>query len=523
MSPMPGVLVGIPIAGAMMLWLVRARLEREHWAGSVAAALALLVMTLLAQSSLPAEFSISNWGPIGLFHSEISLILDPASWLLVTGSSLLLLSVLLTSVARPGSSDAMTRALSLAYTGLAIAALQAANLLTVILFWALADGLAFVVLLGEADSIDTVWGLSRRFAVQTGSIFLVLAASVPVAPEPAVDGGLRPALLGAAVLLRVGLWPLHVGLPQLPGLRRGMGALVRLLPPVMALAVLGRFMPADAPSWILLVLLVLASASVLVGGLRWFASTDAVRARPYLVLCYAGIAVAVAAGAGAGERSGVADTAFALLIVGGLASQMVLHERWHRWVLAATGAIAAGLPFTAFQGSLVGQFLGPAGGTSAGYPLLVVGVGMALVAAGTLRLVGRGLVPWESGEGFVRNAYGAGVLVLLLGAMLAGLPAPTTQTAGSLVSFALVLAAAISLNLLVGDRLDRALRRSLAAAGSLSHGVDRPAEDFLGASLNLAARLVRGLGSVFEGGAALLWVYVFVLVAALVLVGGGGG
>jgi hypothetical protein len=91
------------------------------------------------------------------------------------------------------------------------------------------------------------------------------------------------------------------------------------------------------------------------------------------------------------------------------------------------------------------------------------------------------------------------------------------------VSFALVLAAAISLNLLVGDRLDRALRRSLAAAGSLSHGVDRPAEDFLGASLNLAARLVRGLGSVFEGGAALLWVYVFVLVAALVLVGGGGG
>ncbi|MGA9531222.1 MAG: hypothetical protein WBR18_00750 [Anaerolineales bacterium] len=526
MTVMPALLVAVPIAGAGLLWLARRRLAREHWAGSVATAALLSGIVIVAGwLAMPSQFALSSWRPSTLFQARIDLVLDSSSWMLVLGSSMLLLSALLTSAARPGSSNATTRSLSLVYTALAIAAFQAANLLTVILFWTLADGLSFFVLVSEADNIATVRGLIRRFGVQSASILLVMAAAVSASEgvQEIIEGA-QPALLGAAVLLRVGLWPLHVGLPQLPGVRRGMGALVRLFPPAMALALLGRFLPGDTPVWVRATLLLLAAASILIGGFRWTSAWDPVQARPYLVLCFAGLGVAAAYGAVPVGREAAIATAFGMLIVGGAISQAVLHESWHRWLLVLVGLLASGMPYSPIHRSLL--MLSEVGPLEPVLTLVVVmtWVGLLLIAAGMFRLSRRPLVEWESGEGFVRSAYALG-LFGLIGAVVpvaVRLAEPRPNLLSSL-SFAVVVGLATFLAFQSFPWLQSAIQGGAKLADGLATNADRFAESTFSVGLNAAAKGVRGLGAVFEGKAALLWVYVFVLMAALLLSGTGGG
>lgn len=524
MTMLPALLVAIPIGAAGLLWLARGRHPRVHWAGSAGAASFLVALVAAAGwIALPSQFALSSWQPSALFQSTIALVLDPTSWILALGSSALLVSVLLTSSARPQSSNATTRVLSVLYTGLTIGAVQASNLLTVILFWALADSLAFLVLLGEAEDVATVRGLVRRFGAQALSILFVMAATVPVGGiESYSTSSAAPAWIGLAVLFRVGLWPLHVGLPQLPGVRRGMGALVRLFPPVMALAVLGRFLTSATPMGIRLALLALGIMSILIGGLRWASASDVVEARPYLVLCFTGLAVAAASSSRPGAGSAAVGAAFGLLIIGGAVSQVVLHERWHRWLLIGVGVLSAGLPLTPMHSSLLIDWRSGSVGPVSAFVVGMTWLGLILVAAGALRASQQPLTAWESGEGFVRGAYGFGLFVLFASVLPPAIRlGGYTPTLPSSIAFIVIVAVSALIAVRPPLQVEASLQGGAQIAGRLARNVDLAAEDTFGGLLNTVARATRTLGAVFEGKGALLWVYVLLVVAALLVSGGG--
>jgi hypothetical protein len=150
-------------------------------------------------------------------------------------------------------------------------------------------------------------------------------------------------------------------------------------------------------------------------------------------------------------------------------------------------------------------------------------VGSVLVALGIARPLDRGPQDWVRGESFVKNAYALGLAIPILAAVLAGLQRGAKPNPVSITFFgvALLLAAAAWLT---RDRWLAATQplAQWVTGGAVGRGNFRFVDIGL-ASLRAGSALFRGLGRFFEGRAALLWVYVVLLVAALFLVGAGGG
>jgi hypothetical protein len=475
----------------------------------------------LLVASLPSQLSISNWQPGELFQANLLIQLDELNWPILLATASLPLSLFLCSPARPDSSNPVTRSLVLAYSGLSMMAMLAANSATVIMTWVSTDIFGFLLLLTAAEEFDTIQGGFRRFVAHLGSSILVLAGTLPLGfAEDTFQ--IRQGLWLLAVILRIGLIPLHVPMPTVPGIRRGLGVALRLLPPAMGLAFLVRFSAGRVPPGLGGIFLLLAGLSVLIGGIRWSAASDLIRERPFFVLTVAGMAIAAASGQNFGLNALIGLTVL-IILLGTATSQLVLYEPWHRYVLLALVALALGAPWTIghlmFTGGPDPTQLSPAG---IGIRSVLI-VGSVLVALGIARPLDRGPQDWVRGESFVKNAYALGLAIPILAAVLAGLQRGAKPNPVSITFFgvALLLAAAAWLT---RDRWLAATQplAQWVTGGGVGRGNFRFVDIGL-ASLRAGSALFRGLGRFFEGRAALLWVYVVLLVAALFLVGAGGG
>jgi hypothetical protein len=516
------ILLLIPSIGALLMWLTRSRATRSHWALSAAIGLALLSANGLYWLLPTTPLEVSTWEPAELFQARLLLRLDLSALALTASISLLLLTIYVTGPARPGSASPITRLLGAGYTGLALAAVMADNLLSVALIWGLADVCAFLFLLPAAEDEATVTGLTRRFTVQVISVLLVLAAAMPARVyEQSIGTGWQSALLAAAVLVRVGLWPLHVGLPPLPGVRRGLGSLVRLLPAAMGLAALDRHLPAEVPLLVRLALIALGGLSIAFGAIRWLAAEDRLQERPFLVLLFAGLGVTAA---GVGQPSGVHAVAAAgcgLLLAGGLSSIYVPHQAWHRALGWAAAVLLAGLPWTVNHGLVSLAAWAVTADLPAQLGSLGLLLGLAAAAIGMAGLADVRLAGWESGEGFVRGAYGLGLVLPLVGIVLVGILLTGSLTRAGLLAAAGVVTVSIT-GFLILRRGDARLVQAAAAttgrsAARLQHSA-RQLWRWVGRNVG---RGVRQLAALLEGRSGMLWVYVALLAIGLALAGGG--
>lgn len=512
------------MVGALLMWLTRQRLTRTHWAISVAVGVVLILVHGLAWLTAPPPIEISTWEPQALFQAQLILRLDRPSMGLSGSIAILLLSVYLTGPARPGSSSPVTRLLGAGYAGLAMVAVMADNLLTVALAWGLADVYAYVFLLPAAEDEEAVLGLTRRFSAQVVSLLLVLGAAMPsLVFAQTVGPGWQSALLAFAVLIRVGLWPLHVGLPPLPGVRRGLGTLVRLMPTAMGLAALDRLLPAEVPLLVRVVLVLLGGLSVALGSLRWVAADDPLRERPFMVLLFAGLGVlASVINPGPGTHA-VAAVGCSLLLIGGMISVLVPHEPWHRSLVWVAAILLTGLPWTANHSlaSLAASAVGADVVSLIGGILMVGGLSAAAIGAASSRWPV--LAPWESGEGFVQGAYGLGLALPLLGVVPVGLLLGGQPATAGLVAALLAIGLFAAGQWVIGRGDQRLLRIGEASTARAAAGL-RAAAGFVwrwvGRHVGGASRLVAG---VLEGRAGILWVYVVLLAIGLALAGGASG
>jgi hypothetical protein len=515
-----GFIAILPLLSALVLWLLRSRQARSHWAISIALSFVSIVALAIMFFQLPTAFAISNWRPTELFQAVLQLRLESSNWALALAAVALPLSLFLGSPARPESSNAETRVYVLAYAGLAAFSIMAANPATVIMTWTLADGFVFVILLRSAEQVETVRGGIRRYLSHLGSVLLVLAGSIPVGSGFYVDW-VQPASWIFAVVLRIGLWPLHVAMPPLPGIRRGLGVAIRLLPPAMGLAFLARFpaeiIPVNLEWW----LIGLAAISVFVGGFRWSVSKDPIAGRPFFVLTMAGMAVAAVAGL---EQGSIVIVGLATLMIsmGAFFSQWDFHEQWHRYLLIIAILMALGAPWTAGHTA----FINPAGWAEIGVKELathgIITLGSVFIALGIAQGLSDKRVEWVSGESFVQNAYALGLITPMLVIAIGGL----ALHAGPSLSSSLIFMVTASLTGLAYRRLDRWGPQTLHAIQRGSQAIGEQSEEFLSSSvifiLGAVSHFLRWLGSFFEGKAALLWVYVVLLAVALFLTGAGG-
>lgn len=503
--------------------LARRRHERAWLMIALAASFVAWIGAIGLVGTVPSEVRLSVWRPQDLFGSRLELVLDAQGWQMLFASATLLLSVLMTAVARRGEATAAGRAVMLAYTSLAMLALLAANLLTVATAWALMDLSAFAFLASVLRKEDTASVLVSRLAIDSASVLLVLGAAIAKAaagPSLAAVGEPQPplsvVLVSLAVLLRLGLFPPHFALPSLPGVRRGLGTLLRLLPAAVALSALARALEGGVPSTAIVWLRIGGVLGIVIGGLRWVSEPEAVGGRRFLVLGLSGLGVLLATVRGAQPEAVLTATGVLVLTIGAAISLAEIHAPAHRVAIVLAALFIAGLPVT--PGGMLAQTVTAALGASGDG--LVAGaciVGMLLLGVGTLRRAFARGSSWPSGESLVKLLYGAGLfLPLVSGIGLSLRSVRDVSLEGIGLAGALGLAAALAMPL--------ARRFTGAGSGRWRRwlGYLDPSPLYTGAAFltGQVLRALRALGDLLEGEGAMLWTYVVLLLVVLAVLRG---
>jgi hypothetical protein len=496
--------------GSLLILLARRRHERVWWLIAVGVALLSWLYALSLFISIPVTFEVSVWRPEELFSTKLELVLDRTGWISIFSASTLLLTVLMTAVARPGEVTARGRAMMLGHSGLAIVAMLAGNLLTVAITWALMDIAAFSFLASASKRVGS-GPLVARLAVDGAGVVLVLGAAVA---EAAGDGARPPiavALISAAVLLRIGLLPPHFALPALPGVRRGLGTLLRFLPPAAALCALGRGLGPGIPDAAVPLLRLGGLLGIVVGSLRWMSDPDAVGGRRFLILGLSGLGVLSSTIGGAVPEIVVSATGVMVLLLGALVSVSEVHAPFHR-IWPVLGALfVVGMPFTPgapLVGALVRGLSTPSERAIAAAGL----VGTLPLALGVLRRALSSQTPWPTSERMVKILYGTGLILPLLAGV--GLEVWSGSQIGG--GHAIVFGALTLLGAIAALVLPRIPRRRLDRWRRLFHYLDpSPGYRLLWLVAVGFLRVLRSLGNLLEGEGAMLWTYVALLLILL--------
>jgi len=533
MSPLlPLVILALGVGALIIGALPRVRSAGLIAIGAVSAALLALVGLAFF---LPSRATLSQWGPASLFPVGLTLEADLLAWLFAAAMLTVTLAALLTGVARPGGRRVVVRGAMLLMAFAGLAAVFADNLLTRVMAWAGLDLIYFLalVVLARSEGLEPQAVLNLSFN-SIGTLF-ALAAAVMISRESETlslrDAALTSQstlLITLAAVFRLGLFPLHLGLPAEANIRQGLGVVLRLVPAAVALEMMGRlavfgFAEAVRP-WLTL----FGTAAALVGAIQLWSMEDPRQGLTHVIIAQSGLALL--AGLVGGALAGVILTAqsLALLLGGALLFLSSGHDERHpRYtVLPVFGALALlGAPLTAgfvgwgglYDGLLASQNW-----------LALTGVLLAqvILAGGLWRAAFWPGQPVE-GEPLVRAAYFAGLIALAGALALGGVLTTIGWLDGplrpGLLGFSgLSSLAALALVALTGGlgfglwRFEMVIRGRAETAGGALAALIRL--DWL---YRLAWGVIRSAGwviytlaEVLEGEGAVLWT----LVAALLLV-----
>jgi hypothetical protein len=515
---LPILLLSTLLIAGIAIWILRNQAVRTQWAVSAAFAAVcwLLGMTLIFR--YPAILRFSVWQPENLFQSPLLLSLDRTSWVYLYAMTTVLLAMIFTAAARPAIASAGVRAFWFFYTGLAILAILAANLLTLAITWALMDFMTLVFYVRLAGRpLDVQRALFRSGVDMVGVLLLLAGASLnhlaggdTLITTPFVSlSGVFLVLLAA--LIRLGLMPLHFGAPGFEPLRRGLGTLLRLFPPAVSLALLTRMFEIGLPEATRPWLLLAGITGMIVGGIRWILEADAIRSRPFFVMGVSSLAVLVGLnGAGA---EGVRAAGVMLLLMGATLSLAEIHTPANRiWPLIAA-LVLIGAPWT--PGGIIAGLFGEAFVEGRALVTTVISViGMAALGLGALHVFFEEETPWPTAESLTRLTYGLGLAIPVLVGIGVGIWFRTLPGLSGLIVFGSAA--------LFGGAGFLLLRRLPATQAqrwqAIADRVDpQPVYRLLWYPLRSLARIVRSVGAVFEGEGALIWMFVVLLFVVLAL------
>lgn len=509
---------------AVVLWSLRRRREAPLWAVSSAMAGFAWVVCLGLSTSVGSSTSLSVWRPESLFDSRLLLTFDTTGWQMTYAAITVYLSLALTQAARPGTTTMGTRIMLPVYAGIGVAAMLAGNLLTVAITWAMLDFLTFVFLMSVTTDEKAIPGIITRLAMDGFSVVIVLAAAAASWAAGQADTAfgeistpLSAGLIAFAGLIRLGMFPLHFSLPKVPRARRGLGTMIRLMPPAIVLAVMARQFGDGFPAGFVPWLTLAGAIGAVVGGLRWAFAEDPVQGRPFFILALASIGVLAAGLDPALSGAILANTGTLIMLVGSAFSLAEIHSPSHRiWPIAAT-LIVVGAPFTlsgVLAGALASAFASPA----TAWLALLGGIGLAAIGIGVAAGAAAPQTNWPIGESMVRVVYGLGIALPALVAIGMGFQMPAARSLGGAVFFA-----GVGLAALVGRMALRRLPYRYRELGMRMAARLDPTALYRGAWKAYIGllRFVRALALPLEGVGGMLWMLVVVILVILGVRGAG--
>jgi hypothetical protein len=511
----------IPIIALLLAagttWLVRNRPSRTQWVVSTSLVLLIWFLSLVMLAAIPEAASFSIWQPENLFQTPLEFSLDRTSWGLAYCITTVLLSMILTAAMSSESASTGVRIFWLVYAALAMLVAFAINLLTAVLTFALLDLASFIFFIFFMENVDDIRRAIVRAGVDLVSVFLIVTAAWMNSIE-GIGAGLDAASFSTpaalmflmGIFLRLGVIPFQLTLPSPSPFRRGAGSLMRLLPPALALLLLARFLENGAPSTIRFWLALAGAIGILLGGVRWMLEEDRVLASPFFVMGLAGVGLLASSSASA-NGDVLLVTSVMLLLVGALLSLVQIHTPSHRvWPVFAS-ALLVGIPWS--PGGLISSVIGQSALNEGTWIQALIGIiGIGSLSLGAIHLFFSEEEPWPTGESLIRVMYSMGlalpVLVSIgLGFWITG----TSSIEGGIVTAAAVavgVGAFFALRNLGGIELTRWRAMFLRVNPQWIFSM---IWNILRRSLSMA----RSIGELFEGEAAMLWMFAFV--AALLL------
>ncbi len=513
----------IPIIALLLAagatWLVRNRPSRTQWAVSTLLVLIIWFLSLLMFAAIPNAASFSIWQPESLFQTPLEFSLDRMSWGLAYCISTVLLSMHLTAAVRSDSASTGVRVFWFVFAALAMLVAFATNLLTVALTFALLDLCSFVFFIYFAENVGDI----RRAIVRAGVDLVSVLLIVTAAWINSIDGigvGLNAASFSTAaaitflvgILMRLGVIPLDLAFPSPSPLRRGTDSILRLLPPALALLLLARFLQNGILPTIRLWLTLAGAIGILLGGVRWLLEEDRYLASPFFVMGVAGVGILVSSNASANSDV-LFVTSLLLLLVGALLSLITVHTPSHRiWPIFAA-ALLVGMPWS--PGGLITSVMGQTALNEGAWIQALIGIiGLSSLSLGAVHLFFQAEEPWPTSESLVRVMYSMGLALpalvsIGLGFWIEG----TSSIEGGIVTVAAVAVGAgvfFASRNLQGGKFERwrsfFLRINPQRIFSLIWNI-----------LRYLLRMARSIGELFEGEAAMLWMFAFVAVLLLAL------
>lgn len=504
-------------AGAALIGLFRRASGFALWAIALGSVFLGWLALLLSSSGQAGPLDISVWRPEPLFSAELVLRLSRPQWDVVYAAMTLLMALILTAPARDAQDGAADWAILLVYGSLSLLAVMAGNLLTLSLLLIVLDIGAFIYIFRRTDADRGGQQAILKLGVESiGVLFLLTAGLVATLQRGGGQLTAREAMaldvmLALGIGLRIGLIPLPLGLPAQAAERRGIGALMRLMPAAILMVQIGVQWPNGAAESLRGWLILAGGLAAVGGGVSWAFAPEALGARAQMVACTAGLALV--AGATSPETAFVMSaTAVLLLFAGGMASVAEVHTPFHRVWPPLLAAVCLGLPLTPSGVLLLGL------PWSAGGVVLsaAVGVGLGLLASGVALITLLPETPWRRAEGYARLLFGFGLALLSVAAIGYGLRQGLDVSAAQGIGLAASIATIAAVVLIRRRRLQAGVRRAERIVGWLDfapliRGVWRVYRGVLG--------LAGGVGYALEGEGAFLWVLALVALVAALLAG----
>lgn len=282
--------------------------------------------------SLPHSLSLATWQPQILFPLSPELLADGFSWAVALALATAGGAVLLTEATNPSGSLVFGWTSSLILLGLGLFAVFAGNELTLLLAWAAIDLVELGIWLSRPAQPTLRERVILAFSSRTFGVMLAL-------------WGLgSPWAYGLSILLRWGVFPFHLPYLESQELRRGLGTIIRLVPPLTTIPLLARladyayFQTQEGIG--LLISLISLAATIL-----WLNSTQPLEGRPFWIIATAAFAFYAAT---INRPEAVIAWGMILAFCGVLL--FVFESRPRLWPvgIGAQMLLLLGLPFTPF-------------------------------------------------------------------------------------------------------------------------------------------------------------------------------
>jgi len=388
---------------------------RYAWLTAVGGAMLAMGCVFIWLAQMPFDLVLPAWQPRTLFVNPILFRADGLSWPFALSITALILTVLLTAVARSSVTNSYTWAGTLALGGIGLLAVTADNPFTLLLVWSALDLTELITQLrsveGSSNNEKVVISFSTR---ALGSFLLLWANIVSIAKGSAFDfqsiAPISGLYLVAAAGLRLGVLPLHLPYSSESTMRRGLGTSLRLISAASSLVLLAHVPAGSLSSVFTPYLIALAIIAALYGSWMWLRAPDELTGRPYWIIGLAALSVISAL---SGNPLGVVAWGCALVIVGGTLFLASVQHIWLNRALLIGAWSLSSLPFSLTASVWLGNL---------GFFIPFVIMAQALLIAGFIRHALRpgGRDSLDSQENWTNRVYPAGILLLIALQLLLG-------------------------------------------------------------------------------------------------------